>query len=80
MGGIIILISILIPTILLGDMSNIFVKILLISTIWMGLIGFIDDYLKTIKKMKKGLIARYKLLGQFSLGIIITIIIYSIQY
>ena len=77
MGGIIIIISILIPTILLVDMSNIFVRILLISTIWMGLIGFIDDYFKTIKKMKKGLIARYKLLGQFSLGIIITIMIYS---
>ena len=50
MGGIIILTSIIIPTILLGDMKNIFVRILLISTIWMGLIGFIDDYLKTIKK------------------------------
>jgi len=77
MGGIIILIAIILPTVLLADLTNPFVQILLISTIWMGLIGFIDDYLKTIKKMKKGLVARYKLGGQILLGIIITLWIYN---
>ena len=64
MGGIIILTAIILPTVLLADLTNPFVGILLISTVWMGLIGFIDDYLKSIKKMKKGLVARYKLAGQ----------------
>ena len=77
MGGIIILIAIILPTVLLADLTNPFVQILLISTIWMGLIGFIDDYLKTIKKMKKGLVARYKLGGQILLGVIITLWIYN---
>jgi len=77
MGGIIILIAIVLPTVLLADLTNPFVQILLISTIWMGLIGFIDDYLKTIKKMKKGLVARYKLGGQMLLGVIITLWIYN---
>ena len=76
MGGVIILTAIILPTFLLADMSNSFVQILLIATIWMGLIGFFDDYLKTIKKMKKGLVARYKLTGQILLGIIITWWIY----
>ncbi|MEE8436784.1 MAG: phospho-N-acetylmuramoyl-pentapeptide-transferase, partial [Candidatus Neomarinimicrobiota bacterium] len=53
-------------------------QIILISVVWMGLIGFIDDYLKTIKKMKKGLVARYKLIGQITLGIIISLWIYHI--
>ena len=77
MGGIIILTAIILPTFLLADMSNSFVQILLISTIWMGLIGFFDDYLKTIKKIKKGLVARYKLVGQILLSAIITWWIYN---
>ena len=77
MGGIIILTAIILPTVLLADLTNPFVGILLISTVWMGLIGFIDDYLKSIKKMKKGLVARYKLTGQILLGIIITFWIYN---
>ena len=77
MGGVIILTAIILPTFLLADMSNSFVQILLISTIWMGLIGFFDDYLKTIKKIKKGLVARYKLAGQILLGVIITWWIYN---
>jgi phospho-N-acetylmuramoyl-pentapeptide-transferase len=76
MGGVIILTAIILPTFLLADMSNPFVQIVLIATIWMGLIGFFDDYLKTIKKMKKGLVARYKLTGQILLGIIISWWIY----
>ena len=77
MGGVIILTAIILPTFLLADMSNSFVQILLIATIWMGLIGFVDDYLKTIKKIKKGLVARYKLAGQILLGVIITWWIYN---
>ena len=77
MGGVIILTAIILPTFLLADMSNSFVQILLISTIWMGLIGFFDDYLKTVKKIKKGLVARYKLAGQILLGVIITWWIYN---
>ena len=77
MGGIIILSAIILPTLLLADIKNSFVQILLISTIWMGCIGFIDDYLKSIKKIKKGLVARYKLAGQVSIGLIITFWIYN---
>tara|TARA_B100000424_G_scaffold247441_1_gene219835 strand:- start:349 stop:1452 length:1104 start_codon:yes stop_codon:yes gene_type:complete len=77
MGGIIILTAIILPTLLLADINNAYVQIILISTLWMGLIGFLDDYLKTIKKIKSGLIARYKLIGQISLGIIISLWIYN---
>ena len=77
MGGIIILTAIILPTLLMADIKNPFVQILLISTIWMGCIGFIDDYLKSIKKIKKGLVARYKLAGQVSIGLIITFWIYN---
>ena len=77
MGGLIILTAIIIPTLLLADLTNPFIEILLMSTIWMGLIGFIDDYLKSVKKLKKGLIARYKLTGQILLGLIITLWIYN---
>ena len=77
MGGIIILSAIILPTLLLADIKNPFIQILLISTIWMGCIGFIDDYLKSIKKIKKGLVARYKLAGQVSIGLIITFWIYN---
>ena len=74
MGGIIILTAIILPTLLLADLTNPFVQILLISTIWMGMIGFIDDYLKSIKKVKKGLVAKYKLIGQILLGVIINFV------
>ena len=71
MGGIIIIFSIILPTILWARLDNLFIITILVSTIWMGIIGYIDDYLKIIKKYEKGLIARYKLLGQFILGIFI---------
>ena len=77
MGGFIILIAILLPTLLFADIYNPFVQILVISTIWMGLIGFIDDYLKSIKKIEKGLVAKYKLAGQVAIGLIITYWIYN---
>ena len=77
MGGIIILISVLIPTILLCDLRNIYIIIMLITTIWMGLIGFVDDYIKVFKKNKKGLAGRFKILGQTLLGIMVCVLMYN---
>ena len=75
MGGIIIILSIVIPTFLFSKLSNIYVIIMLIVTIWMGIIGFLDDYLKISKKNKDGLKPKFKIFGQVSLGIIIGLII-----
>jgi len=75
MGGIIILLSIILPTILWADISNSFIIIILISISMMGIIGFIDDYLKIKKNYTKGLIARYKLIGQVLLGILVCYLI-----
>ena len=76
MGGIIIIFSTLIPVILLTRLVNIYVIILLITTIWMGLIGFLDDYIKVFKKDKKGLKGKFKILGQVGLGLIVGSILY----
>ena len=75
MGGIIIILSIVIPTFLFSKLSNIYVIIMLIVTIWMGIIGFLDDYLKISKKNKDGLKPKFKIFGQVSLGVIIGLII-----
>jgi len=75
MGGIIILLSIILPTILWARINNIYIQIVLFSTIWMGVIGFIDDYMKVIKKMPKGLIARYKMAGLLILGVLICFVL-----
>ncbi|HHL72830.1 MAG TPA: phospho-N-acetylmuramoyl-pentapeptide-transferase [Bacteroidetes bacterium] len=75
MGGIIILISVLLPTLLWAKVMNIYVLMVLLATVWMGLVGFLDDYLKVIKKMPKGLIGRYKIAGQVSLGVIIGVVV-----
>lgn len=72
MGGLIILSSVLVPTLLFGKLTNIFIQVILLASVWMGLIGFLDDYLKTFKKTKKGLIARYKLSGQILLGVLVS--------
>lgn len=71
MGGIIILASILIPTILFAKLDNVYVILMIITTIWLGLIGFLDDYIKVYKKNKEGLKGRFKVLGQIGLGIIV---------
>ncbi len=76
MGGLIILAAVVIPTLLWARITNIYILIILLSTLWMGIVGFIDDYLKSVKKLPKGLVARYKLLGQLSLGLIIGCILY----
>jgi len=72
MGGVIILMAVLLPTLLFSKINSVLVQIIIFATIWMGVIGFLDDYLKVIKKMKRGLIARYKLAGQISLGCIVS--------
>jgi phospho-N-acetylmuramoyl-pentapeptide-transferase len=76
MGGIIVLLSVIVPVLFWGDLRNTYVLLILLATIWMGIVGFIDDYLKVFKKYKKGLVARYKLLNQVSLGIVIACLIY----
>lgn len=76
MGGIIVLSSLLIPTLLWGDVKNAYVILIFIVTFWMGLVGFWDDYLKVVKRKPKGLIARWKLVGQIAIGIFLGAIIY----
>ena len=76
MGGIIIIVAIILPTFLWADLENNFIMIVLLSTFWMGAIGFIDDYLKVVKNFSKGLIARYKIISQIILGVIIAGMIY----
>ena len=76
MGGLIILASILIPTLLLADLNNIYIILMIVSTVWLGLIGFLDDYIKVFKKDKKGLAAKFKVLGQVGLGLFVGITFY----
>ena len=76
MGGIIILASILIPVLLFGDLTNVYVILMLITTIWLGVIGFIDDYIKIFKKNKEGLAGRFKIIGQVVLGLIVGMTLY----
>ena len=71
MGGIIIIMAILIPCLLLARLDNVYILLLLLSTAWMGVIGFADDYIKVFKKDKKGLKGRFKILGQVGLGLIV---------
>jgi phospho-N-acetylmuramoyl-pentapeptide-transferase len=74
MGGLIILSAILIPTLLFARLDNIYILIMLISTVWLGIIGFIDDYIKVFRKDKDGLAGRFKILGQLGLGIIVGLV------
>lgn len=76
MGGLIVLSALIIPTLLWADLSNMFIIMILLTTIWLGVVGFIDDYLKVIKKYPQGLIGRYKIIGQVSIGIILGSAIY----
>lgn len=71
MGGIIILASIIIPTLMFAKLGNVYIILMLITTVWLGLIGFLDDYIKTFKKNKEGLAGRFKIAGQIVLGIIV---------
>ncbi len=76
MGGIIIIVSTLLPVLLLSRLDNIYVVMLIVTTIWMGLIGFIDDYIKVFKKDKEGLSGKFKVLGQVGLGIFVGAVMY----
>ncbi len=76
MGGIIILLSIIIPALLWAKLDNIYIIIMLITTLWLGSLGFIDDYIKVFKKNKKGLSGKYKIAGQIILGLIVGITLY----
>jgi phospho-N-acetylmuramoyl-pentapeptide-transferase len=76
MGGIIILASIIIPTLLFAKLDNIYVILMLLTTVWLGLIGFVDDYIKIFKKKKDGLAGRFKIIGQIGLGLIVGITLF----
>jgi len=76
MGGIIIILATLIPVLLLAKLDNVYTLLLIITTVWMGTIGFIDDYIKTFRKNKEGLKGRFKVLGQIGLGIIVGATLY----
>ncbi len=76
MGGLIIIAAIVVPTLLFARLDNIYILLMLISTLWLGAIGFIDDYIKVFRKDKKGLHGKFKILGQISLGIIVGATLY----
>lgn len=76
MGGLIIIGGILVPTLLFAKLDNIYVIIMIITTIWMGTIGFLDDYIKVFRKNKEGLAGRFKIIGQVGLGTLIAITMY----
>ncbi len=76
MGGIIIILATLIPVLLLAKLENIYVILLIVTTVWMGTIGFIDDYIKVFKKDKEGLKGRFKVIGQVGLGLIVGSVLY----
>ncbi|MFN9801904.1 MAG: phospho-N-acetylmuramoyl-pentapeptide-transferase, partial [Bacteroidota bacterium] len=71
MGGLIILAAIVVPTLLFADLSNIYILTMLIATVWLGFIGFLDDYIKVFKKDKKGLAGTSKIIGQVGVGVIV---------
>lgn len=71
MGGIIILLGILVPTLLFANLTNIYVILMIVTTIWMGVIGFVDDYIKVFRKNKEGLAGSFKVVGQFGLALIV---------
>lgn len=76
MGGIIILASILIPTLLFADLGNTYVLLMILTTVWLGLVGFVDDYIKVFRKNKKGLTGKFKIMGQVLLGIFVGLTLY----
>jgi phospho-N-acetylmuramoyl-pentapeptide-transferase len=76
MGGIIILASIIIPVLLFANLSNIYIILMLVATLWLGLIGFLDDYIKVFKKNKKGLRGKFKIVGQIVLGLFVGVTLY----
>ena len=76
MGGLIIILSAVVPVLLWGDLTSIYIILILGGTVWLSIVGFFDDYLKVVKKMPKGLIGRYKIIGQIIIGLIVGSVIY----
>jgi phospho-N-acetylmuramoyl-pentapeptide-transferase len=76
MGGLMMIAAILIPTLLFANLNNIYIILLLITTVWLGLIGFLDDYIKVFRKNKEGLKGRFKIVGQIGIGIIVGATLY----
>jgi phospho-N-acetylmuramoyl-pentapeptide-transferase len=79
MGGLIILAAIIIPTLLFARLDNIYIILALVVTVWMGLVGFLDDYIKVFRKNKEGLAGRFKIVGQVGLGLIVGLTLYFHQ-
>ena len=77
MGGIIIIVSILVPVLLLGRMRNIYLLLMIGTVIWLGFLGFLDDYIKIIRKKKDGLKGKYKIVGQVSIGLIVGLVLWA---
>ncbi|MDR2814491.1 MAG: phospho-N-acetylmuramoyl-pentapeptide-transferase [Prevotellaceae bacterium] len=77
MGGVIILLCILVPTLLLADLANMYTWIMVISAAWLGVLGFLDDYIKVFKKNKSGLHGKFKIVGQVGLGVIVSVLLYT---
>ena len=76
MGGIIIIVSILVPCLLLGKLGNVYMWLMLVTTVWLGALGFADDYIKIFKKDKEGLHGKFKIIGQIGLGLIVGLTLY----
>jgi phospho-N-acetylmuramoyl-pentapeptide-transferase len=76
MGGIIILASIIVPVLLFADLTNVYIILMLVATFWLGLIGFLDDYIKVFRKNKEGLAGKFKIIGQIGLGLIVGVTLY----
>ncbi len=76
MGGIIIIIAILVPVILLAKLDNVYIILMIITTIWLGTLGFLDDYIKVFKKDKEGLHGKFKIIAQVGLGLIVGLTLY----
>ncbi|MBY0424891.1 MAG: phospho-N-acetylmuramoyl-pentapeptide-transferase, partial [Cytophagales bacterium] len=80
MGGIIIILAIVLPTLLFAKLQNVYIIILLVTTLWLGLIGFLDDYIKVFKKNKEGLAGKFKIVGQVTLGLAVGMTLYFNDY
>ena len=76
MGGVIILLAILVPVVLFARLDNVYIQLMIVSTIWLGLIGFLDDYINVFRKHKEGLKGRFKVIGQVGLGLIVGVTLY----
>ncbi|MBO4314994.1 MAG: phospho-N-acetylmuramoyl-pentapeptide-transferase [Prevotella sp.] len=77
MGGIIIMVSILVPVLLLGRMRNIYLLLMIVTTLWLGFLGFLDDYIKLFRRNKDGLKGKYKIVGQVSIGLIVGLTLWA---